>query len=212
MSTKLKSRADLLPASIFDKNGRIKNYVTARPVLLRFARLRNPFAQNLLGYALLEGKGGKKDRREARIWFERAAKAGFVEAIGNLALIHENGWGVKRNPVRAFQEYERASRRGDIWATTNLAFMYLAGDGTEKDPKQGIQLLKRSAAANDPKALYNLGLAYENGLGVVRSLRNARKYMRLAGEFGHRRARIWLTKQGVDEPQHFVKRDNYSET
>ena len=182
----------VLSSDLFDKNGRLKSYKRAVSALLLAAEHDNAFAQNLLGYGYMEGKLGPKDLRLSIFWFERAAAAGFTEALGNLALMHEHGRGVPRDRTKAIGYYSQAAERGDPWAQSNLGVMYLEGQGVPQDVKKGIALIQEAAAANDAKALYNLGLAFEEGEGVARSLSKAKANMRKAAALGNRKASRWL--------------------
>ena len=60
------------------------------------ARSGEVFAQNQLGLvAILKVENGS-DIREARAWFEKAARRGYAPAQINLAVTYINGWGIPK--------------------------------------------------------------------------------------------------------------------
>jgi uncharacterized protein len=75
---------------------------------------------------------GKARLQKAKYWYERAAADGQVAALFNLAVMNENGIGMRRNLSRAARLYEQAALRGDLQSQTNLTVMLLDGAGEEK--------------------------------------------------------------------------------
>lgn len=53
-------------------------------------------------------------------WYRRAADQGFEGAQLNLALMYENGEGVRQNYYRARYWYEKAAASGNVDARTRL--------------------------------------------------------------------------------------------
>ncbi len=53
------------------------------------------------------------DYTTAAQWFEQAAQRGLPDSQFNLAVLYENGLGVKRDPSRAFMWLSIAARNGD---------------------------------------------------------------------------------------------------
>jgi uncharacterized protein len=122
-----------------------------------------PLYQTFVGYCYCNGKGIKKNFKQAKLWWERAAKKGEVHAIFNLALMNDLGLGVKTNPSIAVRHYKQAAMRGDAQAQTNLAVMLLDGNGTKQDIPNGLHWMRKAAYRGDPVAQYNLGKAYTFG-------------------------------------------------
>jgi hypothetical protein len=50
---------------------------------------------------------------DAAPWYARACERGYASACYELAVLHENGLGVARNPERAFALYKQACTGGD---------------------------------------------------------------------------------------------------
>jgi TPR repeat protein len=67
-------------------------------------------AQFSMGHLYRVGEGVPSDARIAADWFTRAASQGHGQAMLNLALMHEQGAGVSRDPALAFVFADRAGR------------------------------------------------------------------------------------------------------
>ena len=61
-----------------------------------------------MGRIYQQGTGVRQGYRQARTWYERAAKKGLPDAMNRLGDLYQNGWGVKRDPARAAYWYGRA--------------------------------------------------------------------------------------------------------
>lgn len=77
--------------------------------------LGNRYAQHKTAFAYLHGGGGANpDYYRARIWLEKAANNGDVQAIGWLAWMIETGRGGAKNEKEALMWYQKAAGKGDI--------------------------------------------------------------------------------------------------
>src|SRR5262249_40452283 len=61
------------------------------------AKSGQAFAQNQLGLVSAVELEKGRNIRDARSWFERAARRGYAPAQVNLAVIYINGWGTLQN-------------------------------------------------------------------------------------------------------------------
>jgi localization factor PodJL len=59
---------------------------------------------------------GNPDYMTAAQWFERAADYGLSDSQFNLAVLHENGLGIAKDPVKAYKWYALAAQGGDTEA------------------------------------------------------------------------------------------------
>ena len=84
-------------------------------------------AQFKYGNLLLNGPKGIRDQAQARKWFERASKAGFIKATYNLGHIHWNGLGVAENYKKAWNFFLTAAKGGNAKGMLNLGVMRLEG-------------------------------------------------------------------------------------
>ncbi|HLK23660.1 MAG TPA: peptidoglycan-binding protein [Caulobacteraceae bacterium] len=112
-----------------------------------------------LGYAPAEfylaklyesgGAGLKKDVVEARAWTERAAEAGDVKAMHNLALDYFEGAGGPKDLSQAADWFHRAADQGLIDSQYNLARLYEEGFGVTRNPAEAYKWYLIAARAGD---------------------------------------------------------------
>src|SRR4029077_5812951 len=138
-------------------------------------------AQNQLGLvsALVSGQG--TDIRQARSWFEKAARRGYAPAQVNLAVTYINGWGTQQNYGAALNWLNAAAKQGHPGAYANLGILYMNGWGVRRDYAEAYKYLQLAANASDAGAQANLGYLYDGGLGVVQDYSAAVKWYRLSG-------------------------------
>ncbi|WP_312529411.1 tetratricopeptide repeat protein [Paracoccus sp. (in: a-proteobacteria)] len=97
--------------------------------------------------------------------FEAAAQGGNAAAMNMLGRIHERGWGIPSDAVKAAAYYRMASDAGEAWASINLADLYLQGIGVEQSDAEAHRLYCAAAETGHPKALNMLGMMAEGGRG-----------------------------------------------
>lgn len=117
------------------------------------------------------GKLGKYDIEAAVLWWEMAANAGSVEAMGHLGWLYqrytpEMNTRVAPQYEKAFEWYHRAAEKGDGEAMYQLARQYHFGKGTGQDDSQSRLWLIRAAGAGYSKA----GLVMSGMLGFETDL------------------------------------------
>ena len=88
---------------------------------------------------------------------------GYPPALYQQAGLYENGQGVAKNELKAFELYQRAAGRGIAEAQFALAQMYFDGRGTVKNNRQGFEYTRRSAEKGLAAAQFNLALMYQQG-------------------------------------------------
>lgn len=98
--------------------------------------------------------------------FLLGAKEGHVNSQFNLALMYENGIGVKKNEKEALAWYTKASTAGNSAAQYNLGVLYENGRGTPVNFANANKWYRKAAVQNDGLAIGNLGMLYIRGDGV----------------------------------------------
>lgn len=88
---------------------------------------------------------------------------GYPPALYQQAGLYENGFGLPRDNVKAFDLYQRAAGRGIAEAQFSLAQMYLEGRGTVKSDRQGFEYTRRAAEKGLAAAQYNVAVMYQKG-------------------------------------------------
>ena len=97
------------------------------------------------------------------------------DAMFNLAIIFDNGFGISPNKTRALFYYEAASDLSNIYAQYNLGWKYYNGENVNKDVIKAFQLYKDASDYGHPQAMYNLAHMYYSGIGTVKNLKLAYK-------------------------------------
>lgn len=95
-----------------------------------------------LGQAYRLGRGVPPDSGEAKKWFERAARAGHIDAQVSLGLLlFDVG-----DRASALTWLGRAAEKGDPRAMLVTGTAYFNGDGMKRDPVLGYAYVSRAAA------------------------------------------------------------------
>ena len=98
-------------------------------------------------------------------WFRINAARGDAEAQYRLALLHERGVEVDRDPAAAAKWYRRAAEQGHARAQFKLAGYYRHGRLNGVDLAQAKHWYARAAEQGLARARYNLSVLVERGIG-----------------------------------------------
>ena len=98
------------------------------------------------------------------------------DAMFNLAVIFDNGFGTKTDKTRALYYYEEASNLSNKYAQYNLGWKFFNGENVNKDVIKAYELYKSAATSGHPEAMFNLANMYYSGTGTVKDLKLAYKY------------------------------------
>jgi TPR repeat protein len=104
-------------------------------------------AQQLLGYALLQGQGCNKDEVEAAKWLLKAADQDHAMAQNMIGYCYNNGFGVSKDPVEAVRWYIKAAEQGNPLAQLDLGVAYANGVGVAKDLIESYAYLNLAGVA-----------------------------------------------------------------
>ena len=178
--------------------------------LLEAANQGFPAAMYELGLRYEKGLFGfQADFAQAYDWMAKAAEAGSVAAMVEVAESLWYGLGVSPNPHRAVEWAERAADAGSVDAKVDLGLFYFwgykiyDGNGDVDDAKtvladNSLALLwfGRAAQSNNPRAQYNLAFMMERGDGLpIPQPEIAARYYRLAAHGGFEDAEIDLAER-----------------
>ena len=121
----------------------------------------------------------KKMIEQAIIHFKKVAEDENHEkrsdAMFNIALIYDNGFGVQTDKTRALYYYEAASQLSNKYALFNLGWMYFNGENVNKDVIRAFNLYKLASDFGHPRAMYNLANMYFSGTGTVKDMKMSYK-------------------------------------
>ncbi|MDG1752909.1 MAG: tetratricopeptide repeat protein [Thalassotalea sp.] len=112
--------------------------------------------------------------------FEPLLAEEYSPAQYQMALIHQNGWGVKKDPQKAFEFMSLAAAQNYPDALFNLSVMYSEGEIVKKDLKAAFALMEKAADKELPSAQFNLGVMYAEGIGVDRNIAKAARFYEMA--------------------------------
>ena len=129
------------------------------------AALKVPDAYNKIGFFYENGLGVDKDEAKAAEQYKLGADAGQASSLYRLALMNEEGRGVKeKNEAEALNLLYTAARGGLPAAQLALGERYRAGkSGLQQDPVAAQAWFERAAQAGDVNAQLQLGNMYERG-------------------------------------------------
>jgi uncharacterized protein len=119
-------------------------------------------AQSILGSCYLDGIDVEADYQEAFRLLSMAASQGASRAVVNLARMHAEGLGTRRNVPEAIRLYKTVANV-EFLAPVELGRIYSRGLGVPSDPREA---LKWYTAAAERK-----------GIGDCEELREAKEYV-----------------------------------
>jgi TPR repeat protein len=138
-------------------------------------------AQLALGMRYLDARdGAPQDFAEAARWIRRAADQGLADAQYNLALLYQDGRGIRKDDFEAVRWFRRAADQNLAAAQNNLALAYASGKGVAQDETEAARWLRRAADQGDAVAQDNLGTAYIQGRGIEQNPAEAVVWFRRA--------------------------------
>lgn len=164
-----------------------------------------------------QGEGVLQDYEEAFHLFLHLLKLGDTSILGYLGYMYEYGLGVEENMMKAIEYYERGCVIQDQQCLYYLGLCYLNGKGYLKNEKMALSCLKqcsfvdaymvlgfyykekgiegeafyyfkKAAYFYDREALYEVGYCYLDGIGTLRDIEQAKKYLSYASYFHHKEA------------------------
>jgi len=106
----------------------------------------------------------------------------YSPAQYQMALIYLNGYGIKKDPTKAFELLSLSSSQNYPEALFSLSLMYSEGDIVDKDLKTAFSLMERAAIKNLVSAQFNLGVMYYNGDGTHKNYKKAARWYETAAK------------------------------
>jgi len=119
--------------------------------------------QFLLGRSYARGEGVPQSYEKAGEWYLKAAEAGNIKAMHNLALLYLNGQGAKQSTQEALKWLKKASENDDPKSCAELGAFYLSGKYVPKDHAKGAELLEKAVAKGEAGAMARLADDLING-------------------------------------------------
>lgn len=159
-----------------------------------------PSAQYRLGKCFEDGKGVHSDVKQAKYWYEKAARQGDKWAQDRLALMYY--WGKKfredgldKNIQEAIKWLERAANQGYEHSQYFLARIYFDGVDVPRDRKKALEWFTKSANQGNNFSMDYLGFMYLDGdVGIPQDPKMAYKWFRLSAAQGSSAGQIGLAR------------------
>ncbi len=109
------------------------------------------------------------------------AETGTAEAQYRAAIMFQNGLGLVRNELLAYQWMKRAAAQQYGPALHGLGFMYMDGDCVEQDDARAVKWFEAAADQGLAGAMVALAQMLEQGRGIERDLTRAKILYNKAG-------------------------------
>ncbi len=107
----------------------------------------NRNAKYNLGMYYAEGRGIRRNLRQAFGWYFRAAQQGDAYAQNYVGYCYHKGEGITRHFGESVRWYRKAARAGNMFAMYNLGLCYKFGDGVPKSLPLARHHFRAAAAA-----------------------------------------------------------------
>ena len=151
---------------------------------------------------LRDGRGVKKNVREAASWTRKVAEQGHAAAQCQMGLFYMNGHGVDRDEDKAVEWLKKASAQNHAQAQYNLG-IYYAKFSDKEACRQAIKWLNEAIKQDYDDAEFNLAKLYLNPHHPASrepdAARRAFALLRRAAAQGHAGAKAMLEELGVNE-------------
>ena len=153
-----------------------------------------PFCQQLPGASLFDQAGARfkaGDHAGAAQIVTRAAEAGNAVAQMRLAVMYDQGDGVKHSSKAAFAWYSRAAAQGEPESQNQMGLYYELGEGVAENWDLSARLLQASAAQGWTKGQFSFARAYQFGIGVAQDRQQSIGWYRKAAAQANAKADYW---------------------
>ncbi len=115
-------------------------------------------------------------------WYQRAIDEGLSRAYSDLGFMHELGYGVPKDELKAIELYRKGVAKGHSNAEYNLGYKYNFGGGVTKNYAEAFRLYKLAVADGHVAATVELAYLYREGKGTTASDADAYRLFRKAGD------------------------------
>ena len=141
----------------------------------------------------------KRYIKESLLEFSKVAKNSEdskkkANAMYNIAVIYDNGIGIKKDKNMAISWYKRASDLNHKIAQYNLGWMYYHGEIVEQNYFHAMKYYRLSANQGYKKAQFNIANLFFMGLGTLKDNLEAYKWFKISSMNGISQSKDYLTK------------------
>lgn len=150
-------------------------------------------AQYELAGRLFQGRGAPTNQREALVWYQLAANAGYAAAQERVGVFYLNGSaGLLQDSTAALAWLLKAAAQGNHDAENDLGAMYHNARGVPRDYAKAAEWYRRGVEGGNTWSQANLGRLYLHGWGVNKDPAEALRLLRLAADRNNHAAELDL--------------------
>ncbi len=145
--------------------------------LMKLAAEKNyPYAQYVLGFFHLRGRGTPINGEQAKNWYQKAIVNGITEARVDLGSMYADGNVVAKNEAEALKLFKKAADENNQYGQSWLGYAYRDGKlGLKPDGEQAKNWYQKAIDNGSTDAMVNLGWMYEQGKIVAKNEAEALK-------------------------------------
>ncbi len=180
-----------------------KDLSKARRCFEQAAEMANAKAMSALGILILESS--EPDTATAIRWLEKAAERGDATGQCYFGMVSELGFGVAKDPEKAFRLYRSAAMQDHPRGQYLLSRCYSSGVGCSPNAELAMEWLQKAAENENPEAMNCLGELYRQGRGIAKDKQKAIYWSRKAYEKGVKEAGYRLSLLGEGPTKMFFR-------
>lgn len=158
---------------------------------MRRTAATEPYCKQLPGAGIFDQAGARfraGDHAGAAQIVTRAAEMGNAVAQLRLALMYDQGDGVRRSSKAAFEWYSRAASQGEPESQNQVGAFYELAEGVPENWDLAARLYQASAMQGWMKGQFAFGRAFQFGIGVAQNRQQAIAWFHKAAAQGHGQA------------------------
>jgi hypothetical protein len=114
--------------------------------------------------------------------FRPLVSEGYAPAQYQMALVHQNGYSVPKDAMKALALFELAAEQNYPDAQFELALLYTEGKVVKKNLTKAFTLTDKAAQKGLASAQFNLAVMYANGQGTKQDDFKASRFYQLAAD------------------------------
>lgn len=137
------------------------------------------------------------DTGRGRRLLQSAMAQGYPRAYYYMASVYEQGAGVPKDPVRAYELYRASAEKRFLPALEMMGWLSETGRGTYQNYNSAAAWYRRAADKGSSIGAARLGLLYKTGRGVGIDQNEAAKWLKLGAERGDWRKWTLLYELGT---------------
>jgi TPR repeat protein len=153
-----------------------------------------PYCKQLPGADLYDQAGARfqaGDHAGAARIVTQAAEAGNAVAMLRIALMYDQGDGVRKSSKTAFEWYNRAAALGEPESQNQMGIFYETALGGVENWDLAMKLYQASAMQGWHKGQVGFGRCYQFGIGVPQSRQEAIAWFQRAANQGNAQGEYW---------------------